>query len=110
MAKKLCKESGSLNLERTIVNFTNNLVKPPLRQIIKRRFFRKVLSDDPVGILFEAPLPGMIGIGQKNVEGESLRQVAVRLELFAVIRCWRVTRPGLGCSIQRVGPRFPALR
>jgi hypothetical protein len=36
-----------------------------LCQGVKRYFFEKVLSDEPVGMLVEVPLSGMIGMLKK---------------------------------------------
>ena len=65
----------------------------------------QVLPDEPVGVLVESALPGMVGVGEVALGVESLGDGLMVGELLAVVIGERVDKVGmrLQCCEQGVG-------
>ena len=63
----------------------------------------QILTDEPVGVLVEATLPGMVGVGEVALGVESLGDGLMVGELLAVVIGERVDKVGmrLQCCEQR---------
>jgi hypothetical protein len=55
----------------------------------------QVLTDEPVGVLVESALPGMVGVGEVALGVESLGDGLMVSELLAVVIGERVNKVGM---------------
>ena len=91
-------------LSRPMIEPIHDVVYLCLRQRIQGRAFGHILANQPIGVLVESPLPGMIGMGKIYSRVQRLADGGMVSKLLAVIGRNRLGMPLMGRE-QRNGGR-----
>ena len=83
-------------LSRPMIEPIHDVVYLCLRQRIEGRPFGHILANQPVGVLVESPLPGMIGMGKIDGRVQRLADRGMVSKLLAVIGRNRLGMPLMG--------------
>src|SRR5438270_5316657 len=75
---------------RTMIEQSLNVVETGLREISKGRALRQVVAHQPIEVLDRAALRRAIGMGEEDAHSRLLGELAVGVELLAVVDGQRV--------------------